>query len=180
MIRFFHRAEEILLCFLLALLTLQVFFEAILRTLGYGFLWLEESVSWNAAWFVLLGASYGVRTGSHIGLTVLTDRIAHPMGKKILSLIATAICISYCVIFLYSAWDYVYKQYKIGFELDDIPLPMWVPYSGLLLGFLLLLLRFFAVFINIITNRSSGLTYVDEAKESLEQFANTNQKEHQL
>lgn len=170
MIRFFHRAEEMLLVFLLSVLTLQVFFESILRIFGYGALWLEESVGWNAAWFVLIGASYGVRTGSHIGLTILVDRINNLSIKKAVALTATFICVLYTSFLLYSAWLYLYTQYHIGFEMEDIPLPMWVPYSGLILGFLLLLIRFGTVFFNIFFDKISAMTYSDEAKDSLETF----------
>lgn len=171
MIKFFHRSEEALLCLLLASLTILGCCDAIFRQTGTTALWMEEALKWNAAWFVLFGASFGVRTGSHIGLTVLTDRISHPDVKKIIGLVAVAVGIAYTIIFLISSWEYVHRQYRIGFEIVDIPIKQWIPYTGLLFGFALLLMRFIVLGINILIGKTSGFAYADEAKESVEQLA---------
>ncbi|UJF24892.1 TRAP transporter small permease [Suttonella sp. R2A3] len=180
MIKFLHRSEEALLCLLLASLTILGCCDAIFRQTGTTALWMEEALKWNAAWFVLFGASFGVRTGSHIGLTVLTDRISHPNIKKIIGLIAVAVCIAYTAIFLTSSWEYVQRQYKIGFDIVDIPVKQWIPYTGLLVGFALLFWRFLVLGINILLGRTSGFAYADEAKESVEHLAQPNSTEQQV
>ncbi|MBV7434627.1 TRAP transporter small permease [Cardiobacteriaceae bacterium TAE3-ERU3] len=171
MVKFIHRFEEAILCLLLTGLTVLVFFETLLRFQGKGTLWMEETVQWTVAWFVLFGASYGVRVGAHIGLTVLTDKIAHPTIKRIIALIAVGVCIAYTIIFLYSSWQYVYTQYRIGFGMNDLPVKQWIPYTGLLIGFALLLIRFSVITWQLLTGKINSLNYADEAKESVEQHA---------
>ncbi|MDO5091554.1 MAG: TRAP transporter small permease subunit [Cardiobacteriaceae bacterium] len=186
MIRTLHRFEEGLLCLLLTSLTLLVFAETLLRFSGTSALWLEEAIQWNAGWFVLFGASYGVRTGAHIGLTLLTSAIKHPLAKRGMALVALVICIAYCAIFLYSSWEYVRAQQMIGFEMndlqinagffgswpeEDIAVKQWVPYCGLLIGFGLLLLRFVMLFVNVLRGKADGFHFIDEAKESVEMHA---------
>lgn len=186
MIRTIHRLEEALLCFLLTSLTLLVFAETLLRFSGTSALWLEEAIQWNAGWFVLFGASYGVRTGAHIGLTLLTGALHNRMLKRAIAALAVIICIAYCLIFLYSSWEYVRAQQMIGFDLSDlqisagliggwpaeeIAIKQWVPYCGLLIGFALLLIRFMVLFFKIITGKADGFEFIDEAKESVELHA---------
>ncbi len=55
--------------------------------------------------------------------------------------------------------------------MDDLPFPQWVPYSGLLVGFALLLIRFVVILFKLVTGEINSLTYADEAKESIENLA---------
>lgn len=171
MIKWLHKSEEAVLCLLLTTLTILVFCEAILRKLGIATLWMEETVKWNAAWFILFGASYGVRTGAHIGLTVISDKISHPGLKRALAIIAILVCIAFSALFLGSSWQYVSLQKMFNFPMDDLPFPQWVPYSGLLVGFALLLIRFAIILFKLVTGEINSLTYADEAKESIENLA---------
>lgn len=191
MIRTVHRLEEALLCLLLTSLTLLVFAETLLRFSGTSALWLEEAIQWNAGWFVLFGASYGVRTGAHIGLTLLTGALKNPVIKRGVALVAVTICIAYCVIFLYSSWEYVRAQMMIGFDMndlqinagafgswpaEDIAVKQWVPYCGLLIGFGLLLIRFSILFFKVLSGKADGFHFIDEAKESVELHAQDTQE----
>lgn len=185
MIRIWHQLETWLISFLMALLTALVFMEALFRKLGISALWLSESINWAAAWFVLFGMAYGVRTGSHIGLTILTDQIRNLKLKRFLAFIAVAVCLAYCAILFASAWVYIQKQQFIGFVLMDVYIPealigdfpaeeirvqLWVLYCGLLVGFGLLFWRFLVLAYGIATGQLNGLKFVDEAKEAVEQF----------
>lgn len=192
MIRIIHRSEEILLCFLLTFLTFLVFIETLLRFSGTSALWLEEAIQWNAGWFVLLGASYGVRTGAHIGLTLLTNAIKNVVLKRLVALAAVSICMVYCIIFLYSSWDYVRAQMMFGFDMSDlqinagtfggwpqeeIAVKQWVPYCGLLIGFSLLLIRFMVLLFKILMGKADGFHFIDEAQESVEMHAKDHARE---
>ncbi|MDO4775971.1 MAG: TRAP transporter small permease subunit [Cardiobacteriaceae bacterium] len=186
MIRILHRFEEALLCLLLTSLTLLVFAETLLRFSGTSALWLEEAIQWNVGWFVLFGASYGVRTGAHIGLTLLTGSLKNPLVKRGVALVALMVCFAYCAIFLYSSWEYVRTQMMIGFEMndlqisagafgswpqEDIAVKQWVPYCGLLIGFSLLLVRFAVLLVKVLRGKDDGFHFIDEAQESVEMHA---------
>lgn len=170
MLRFLHRFEELLLVALLTSLTLFMFTEAIMRFFGIGALWLTDAVGWNAAWFLLFGMAYGVRTYSHIGLDVLTSRLKNPVIKKMIALIAVVICLTYSAIFFVSSVQYVQLQQLFGITMDDINMPKWIAYCGLIVGFFLLIWRFLALLIAILRGKSDGFKFIDEAHESLEHF----------
>lgn len=190
MLYWIHRAEAWLISFLMALLTGLVCAEALFRLFKITGAWLEQSIIWTASWFVLFGMSYGVRVGSHIGLTVLTDKITNLKIKKIVSLMALSICLIYCGIFIYSSWLYIQTQMNIGFDIPDLYLAekalfgypkedlfikQWIPYCGLLVGFGLLFIRFAVVFFSVLFNKSKGLKFSDEAKDSIEAFVTEKQ-----
>ncbi len=68
-LRVLNRVEEAVICILMVSTTLLVFLDVVMR-FGFnaGFLWSQELTLHMSGWFVLLGASYGLKQGSHIGM----------------------------------------------------------------------------------------------------------------
>ena len=177
MLRIIYKIEAFLLITLLTSLTLLMFTEAVMRAFGVGALWLGEALKWNTAWFVLFGISYGVRVNAHIGLTILSDNLPSRRLKKGFGVLAVAICLAYSTIFLFSSYQYVKTQKIFALRMEDLPVAQWIPYSGLLIGFLLLLIRFFVLGIEILRNRRDGFDFLDEAQESVTNLAQTAKQE---
>ena len=73
---------------------------------------------------------------------------------------------SYAIIVLIGGWTYVQKMYMVGIEMQDMPVPQWVPRLIVPLGFGILALRFAQVLYNILRGRDVSLLG-DEAKEAL-------------
>ncbi|AZZ95002.1 TRAP transporter small permease subunit [Hahella sp. KA22] len=165
--RIVHRFEESVLCLLLVSMTLLVFSETMLRFFfNTGLLWAEEATLYLGAWMVLFGASYGVRVNAHIGVDAFVKLL--PSGpRRAVAALTVVMCLVYCGLFLYGGWIYLAKMYKIGIELSDIPVPRWVAQSILFIGFILLAIRFLQLLWGIITGKSNGFEFVDEAKESM-------------
>tara|TARA_X000001036_G_scaffold439483_1_gene490789 strand:- start:2880 stop:3548 length:669 start_codon:yes stop_codon:yes gene_type:complete len=103
---FADRVEETLIASILGLMTLITFANVIAR---YGFnaniLWALETTVFLFGWLVLLGASYAVKKGAHLGVDILINMLA-PKPRRILGLFAAAICISFSFLMLKGAWDY--------------------------------------------------------------------------
>lgn len=103
---FADRIEETLIASILGLMTLITFANVIAR---YGFnaniLWALETTVFLFGWLVLLGASYAVKKGAHLGVDILINMLA-PKPRRILGLFAAAICISFSFLMLKGAWDY--------------------------------------------------------------------------
>lgn len=170
MLRLIHKFERFFLILLLTSLTLLMFAEALMRAAGQGALWIPDALKWNAAWFVLFGSAYGVRVNAHIGLTVLTDKISLPWLKKSLAVTAVTVCLIYAAVFLLSSAQYVMIQKKFGFLMEDLPIAEWIPYSGLLFGFAILIIRFAVLGIGILRGNRGGFDFIDEAQESVAHF----------
>ncbi|MBT3145165.1 TRAP transporter small permease [Neptunomonas phycophila] len=162
------QAEEAFISLLLVSMTLLVFVEVVAR-FGFntGIHWSQELTLILAGWFVLFGASYGVKVGAHIGVDVFV-KLLPKKAYRALTLLAIVLCLVYCGLFLAGSWVYVSKMYKIGIELEDIPLPRWMPMTVLLIGLVLLVIRFLQLGWKVITGEADGFHMADEAKESLE------------
>jgi C4-dicarboxylate transporter DctQ subunit len=174
-------------------MTLLVFSEVIARFLfNIGFLWMEEVTLTLGAWFVLFGASYGVKVGAHIGVDAFVQTLPVKI-RKITAVVAIFLCLCYCSLFLYGSWTYLVKMYSIGITMEDVympqvfiglfnedtlwdvfrvdaedPLvPLWISQSILLIGFVLLFYRFFQLLLQVINGKANGFKFADEAKESM-------------
>jgi C4-dicarboxylate transporter DctQ subunit len=155
--RWLERLEESLIVFLLALMTVITFVQVIARyVFNYSFVWALELVSFLFAWLIFIGMSYGVRTGSHIGMDAVVKMIGPRFGR-LLTFMATVLCIVYSAILCYGSWRYISAIYRIGNYAQDLPVPVWVPRLALSIGFTLLTIRFSEVLYWVITRRDTPL-----------------------
>ncbi|WP_457645049.1 TRAP transporter small permease [Profundibacter sp.] len=140
---FVDRIEETLIAFLLGAMTLLTFANVVARyVFNSNILWALELTVFMFAWLVLLGASYAVKKGAHLGVDAVVNML--PQGpRRMLALIAVLICIFYSFLLLKGAWDYWAnfanlpqtegRWFPTGFqekfrgkgwyETNDIPLP---------------------------------------------------------
>ncbi|MDX2368553.1 MAG: TRAP transporter small permease [Colwellia sp.] len=185
--------EESFVSLLLVGMTLLVFAEVVARFLfNVGFLWMEEVTLTLGAWFVLFGASYGVKVGAHIGVDAFVKALPEKT-RKVTALAAVIVCLCYCSLFIYGSWTYLAKMYSIGIAMEDVympqifielfsedtlwdvfrvdaedPLmPLWISQSILLIGFVLLFYRFFQLLLQVISGKADGFKFADEAEESM-------------
>lgn len=167
-LRILNRAEEAIICILLIATTLLVFIDVVMR-FGFntGFIWSQELTLHMSAWFVLFGASYGLKMGSHIGMDAFV-KLFPTAGRKILTGIGCIIGLAYCGLVLYGSWIYLGKMYKIGIELEDLPIQTWLAHSMLLVGFGFLTIRLFIILWSVIFSDTEGFRHADEAKDSME------------
>lgn len=165
--RCFNSFEEGFISLLLVATTLLVFAEVVMRfVFNSGISWSQEATLLLSAWMVLFGASYGVKVGCHIGVDAFVRLLPRPL-RRFVSLIAVAGCLAYCGLFAYGSWIYLKKIHKIGIELDDIPVAKWLAHSILLIGIILLGIRFFQLAYQILTGRADGFTFADESKDAM-------------
>jgi len=174
---FINKFEESFLSLLLVGMTLLVFSEVVLR-FGFntGIDWSQEVTLYMMAWFVLFGASYGVKVGAHIGV----DSFVKIFPKKIrqtMGVLSVAICVAYCVIFMVGAWNYLAKLKKINIEMEDLEIQRWMSESIIFLGFLFLIFRFLQLLMKIFRGEAEGFSHIDEAEESLELAAQIREEE---
>jgi C4-dicarboxylate transporter, DctQ subunit len=155
--RWFERLEEGLIAFLLAVMTIITFAQVVARyVFNYSFVWALELVSILFAWLIFIGMSYGVRMGSHIGMDALVKMLGARIGR-IVTIVATVLCIVYSIIIFIGSWRYVTVIYEIGNYAQDLPIPIWVPRLALPVGFALLTIRFSQVLYQVIVGKESHL-----------------------
>ncbi len=104
--RMVNEIEETAIALILGLMTIITFINVVLR---YGFntglIWGLEAVTFLFAWLVLFGISYAVKTTAHLGVDALIN-FFNPSLRKVVALIAAALCIFYAILLMKGAWDY--------------------------------------------------------------------------
>ena len=137
------RFEETLIALILGSMTVVTFANVIAR---YGFnsniLWSVEFSVFMFGWMVLLGASYAVKIGAHLGVDAVLN-IVSPAVRKGMGCIAVLICIAFSLLLFKGSWDYWANfanlpgtegrwfptgfeekfRGKAWYETDDIPMP---------------------------------------------------------
>ncbi len=168
LLRIVNRCEEAIISLLLVLTTLLVFIDVVMR-FGFnsGFMWSQELTLHMSAWFVLFGASYGLKVGSHIGMDAFV-RLFPRNSRRIITGVAVILALVYCTLVLLGSWVYLKKVKMIGIELEDLPIPAWLAHGMLLVGFVFLGVRLLIILAEVITDKADGFQHADEAKESME------------
>lgn len=166
--RTLNRTEEAVICILLVLTTSLVFVDVVMR-FGFntGFMWSQELTLHMSAWFVLFGASYGLKVGSHIGMDAFV-KLFPRLGRRILTAVAAILALVYCGLIFYGSWIYLKKMKMIGIHLEDMEIPAWIAHSILLFGFTFLIIRLCIILWSVLTDKADGFKHADEAKESME------------
>lgn len=161
------RLEEGLIALLLGAMTLLTFSQVIMRyVFQSGFTWALEATEYMFAWLIFLGMSYGVKVGAHIGIDAAVKLLPRN-GQRLIGILGALACIAYAAILFIGGWNYMYRFYQLPILSQDIPLPRWYFLTVLPLGFGLLALRFFFVFVRILQGRQTGLGLADEAADAL-------------
>ena len=100
------RIEETLIASILGIMTLITFANVVMR---YGFnqniLWALEFTVFLFGWLVLLGASYAVKKGAHLGIDIIINMLPRE-PRRIMGLVAVAVCLAFSFLLLKGAWDY--------------------------------------------------------------------------
>ncbi|WP_300514015.1 TRAP transporter small permease, partial [Aliiroseovarius sp.] len=105
--------EETVIAVLLGLMVMITFVNVVLRyVFNTSLIWGLEVTLILFAWLVLFGVSYGVKVTAHLGVDAVTNMMS-PGARKVVALIAGALCIVYAFLLLKGAWDY------------------WAPYAAL-------------------------------------------------
>jgi len=164
------RLEEGIIVLLLSGMTLLTFTQVVLRyVFGSGLFWALEATTYMFGWLVLLGMSYGIKAGSHIGVDILV-RALSPAAQRGVGVAAGLLCMLYAGIVFYGGYVYVEKMHELGVEAEDLPIERWLLILVLPIGFGLLFLRLGQATWRILAGRQAGFRLADEAKDAIAQL----------
>jgi C4-dicarboxylate transporter DctQ subunit len=135
------RVEEAFIALALGLMTVLTFIQVVLRYVFHsGLVWSLEATTYTFGWLVVVGMAYGVRTGAHIAVDLLTRTLAPPLQRAGAG-VALGVSLVYCALMAYGSVRLVAGLMRLGHFAQDIPLPRWLLASILPVGFVLLALR---------------------------------------
>jgi len=175
-----NHLEELLVTFLMGAATVIIFIAVLHRylagmdipvpglqdwLLGLNFSWAQELCIIMFVWMAKFGAAYGVRTGIHVGVDVLINRLSDSNRAKfiILGLLAGALFTGIvATLGGHFVWENgahyaIFKFFGIDtgdtFEgpiTPDLEWPTWIVYSAIPLGSSLMCFRFLQVTVGFI------------------------------
>ena len=190
------RFEENTLAILLGLLTFVAFTQVIAR---YGF-----NSGWTGAlefqrilfaWLILFGMSYGVRTGSHLGVDALIRLAPRPVFRA-LAVFGAFACLAYAAALLSAFWlnwlgaqakggaiAYWALNWRTGLGLDELRYPdliqevfgtqervqRWIAYLILPIGLALFLYRSLQAMVEIVRGSRELIIAGHEAEDLVEE-----------
>jgi C4-dicarboxylate transporter, DctQ subunit len=178
MLRVLDHLEEWLITFLIGAATLIIFVAVVHRyasgvaipgvqdwLLRQDMGWAQELCIIMFVWMAKFGAAYGVRTGIHVGVDVLINRLKEgPRGKFVIfGLLAGALFTgTICVLGATFVWENGahYAVYKaLGLKMDglfegpttpDLEWPTWIVYCAVPFGSALMCFRFLQVCVGFV------------------------------
>lgn len=138
---------------ILVIATLALIFANVL--LRYGFnttlTWGEELARFLFIAITYIGASAGVRTKGHIVVDLVI--VAFPNTRKALILVSNTLAALFSLVIFISSSKFAYFLKTIGQTSTGLPIPMWIPYLGVIMGSLMMFFRFNEVCWKVITGK---------------------------
>lgn len=111
------------------------FAQVINRNLiGAGISWFEELARYCMIYLTLLAAEMGLRDGTQISVTAVTDLLKGRF-KKIVHCLAKLVVVVFAGVVFITSLDLIQAQLKSGQISPGLKLPMVIPYFSLTLSF---------------------------------------------
>lgn len=108
---------------------------------GLKMTWAQEACIYMFVWMAKFGAAYGVRTGIHVGVDILAERLSGAKRRAITT-IAMSGGVVFTAILTWIGFDFVWHVYKGGQVSPDLELKMWIIYLAVPVGSALMCFRF--------------------------------------
>jgi C4-dicarboxylate transporter, DctM subunit len=106
--------------------------------------WAQELCIYMFIWMAKFGAAYGVRTGIHVGVDLLVNKVPPRSRKQVVlfSLFCGAFFTGMIAAF---GGSFVAEMFKTGQQSNDLEVPMWIVYLAIPVGSGLMCFRFLQV-----------------------------------
>jgi C4-dicarboxylate transporter DctM subunit len=106
--------------------------------------WAQELCIYMFIWMAKFGAAYGVRTGIHVGVDLLVNRVP-PRSRKQVILFALLCGAFFTGMIASFGGSFVSEMFKTGQQSNDLEAPMWIIYLAIPVGSGLMCFRFLQV-----------------------------------
>jgi C4-dicarboxylate transporter DctQ subunit len=140
-----NKFEEGVLAYALLGIAVFTFVETVLRySISYTFVWFNEVANYTIIFCTYLGASVGVKYGTHFSMEALTeycpDKVSHLL--KTLAYFLSGVM---AVLFVYYGTKHLFSLKSFGVKSSAMQIPMYIPYIPIPLFSVPMAFRFFAL-----------------------------------
>ena len=134
-------------------------FERFFLKFGQG--WTEEVSRYLTVWATYIGASYGVKMGSHIGVDVFVDYILPERYRPQAAFVASLFCLLFTAWMTWLSWQYT-QRLMGGATSPALFIPMWTIYAAIPVGCLMMSVRYVISILDQLRAFRSGVSPVRE------------------
>jgi C4-dicarboxylate transporter DctQ subunit len=140
-----NKFEEGVLAYALLGIAVFTFVETLLRySISYTFVWFNEAANYTIIFCTYLGASVGVKYGTHFSMEALTeycpDKVSH-----FLKTVAYFLSGVMAVLFIYYGTIHLVNLKSFDVKSSAMQIPMYIPYIPIPLFSIPMAFRFFAL-----------------------------------
>ncbi|GAK55901.1 putative TRAP dicarboxylate transporter, DctQ subunit [Candidatus Vecturithrix granuli] len=141
-LHFFDHFEEYALLLLFPLMVVVVFVATLARYFNlFPMFWGEEVARYIMVYMAYIGAGLAMKNGAHVGVSFLVESIKNPTIRRIFDGLRLGIILFFCGIIIYYIFQIITSPI---FKIQTTPalfMPMWVPYTAVPLGMILISIR---------------------------------------
>jgi C4-dicarboxylate transporter, DctQ subunit len=129
LLRIVNNIEEWTLVLIILGLALVSFIQVVCRyVLGFSFTWMEELGRSLAVFVAFLGASIGVRQGTHFSMELLYERVSSDRFRHGLQVVVHALSAAVFLVVAWYGWEQVMKLRGFGVLTSALAVPKYWAY----------------------------------------------------
>jgi C4-dicarboxylate transporter DctQ subunit len=141
-VRVLNHFEELVLGFTLLGLAIFVFIQVVLRYgFHFAFSWAQELGRYLTIFLTFLGASLGVKYGTHFSMEAIVKSLPHRYSHLVRA-IASFLSGVFFILIIYFSLVQIAKLYRYGACTATLHMPMYVPYIPIPLFSITISMRF--------------------------------------
>ena len=135
------KLEEYLMTVLTIVMTALIFLQVVMRYIFKDSpAWTEELSRYLFLWAIWIGASYGVKTQSHVRLTVLTSRLSKKV-QDVINVVVWFLWLAFTIFLVTKGFELVSIFLASGQTSTAMHIPMWIAYASVSVGCTLMAFR---------------------------------------
>ena len=163
-ISIFDKIEEWILVLLMAGVSIVVFIQIASRTAGNSLSWSEELARYLTIWVTFIGASYGFRFGTHIGVDAFKQWLPF-RAERVVDLVSNLIVALLCVLMMKFSIDIIVKVHLKFHQVSPaMRMPIWIAYLALPMGYAFMFIRNVMLSIQAVKDIIHGKTKAEPAE----------------
>jgi C4-dicarboxylate transporter DctQ subunit len=136
-----EKLEEVFLVLTMVVMVVLIFVQVISRYVFEASLsWSEELARYVHIWQIWIGASFAIRKREHIKVEAF-KKLFNETGQKVIELISIILWFALAVFLAIAGTDLVATIFSRGQNSPAMQMPMWMVYSAIPLGGLLMSIR---------------------------------------
>ncbi len=151
---FLYSASAVLAGFFLVLMSALVAVQIFARLAGTQVPSADDFARLAMAASAFLGLAFALRTGAHIRVTLLLERVP-PGARRFLDILCLAVATGVSAWFAWSTGDTMIDSWRFGeTTIGQVPIPKWIPLAGMTLGIALVAIAFAEDLVDEIAGRA--------------------------